>query len=209
MEDHLIAQWLDATIAKNETKIQDLAKHVGVSVSQISKWKSGEQSLKRPEYIFKIAEYYKVDSMRLLATAEPSFREQGFKPLPVPDGGDHLLARLPRYVGDRERSLMGRIARLGGVARREVTDNPVEQIEEAFSAIDQMLDTVQQLLKEEGLVSGESRAEGDGGAARRHKPPSTGDGEPGGAVGSKRRRRSGGPEKAHRSSLQGSLAFGW
>lgn len=162
MEDLRIAQWLDATITADGTKIRNLARHVGVSVSQVSKWKSGEQPLKKPDYVFKIAEFYDVDPLRLMATADPAFRAQGIDPLPIPElGEDHMISRIPRYVGKRERALMDRIARLGVTARGEVGEASTGRVEQAFQAIDEMLDHVQEMLNE-GRATRERSGPADG-----------------------------------------------
>jgi transcriptional regulator with XRE-family HTH domain len=208
MEDLRMAQWLDAMIAMDGTKINDLAKHVGVSVSQISKWKSGEQALKKPEHIFKIAEFFEVDEMRLLATADPSFQDRGFDPLPVPEiGHDHLVSRLPRYIGDRERRLMGRIARLGARAKA-VNGNPTDRIEDTFIAIDEMLDTISSMLDDKGESDDRGAPKGRG-ASGSDKPPGRGAGVPSRKPGRERGSRSGGIEASYWATLQSALAPGW
>lgn len=219
MEDLRIAQWLDAKIKEEGTKIHDLAKYVGVSVSQISKWKTGDQLLRKPEHVFKVASYYEVDPMRLLATADPAFRDQGIKPLPIPEvDSEHILGRLPRYVGKRERKLMGKIASLGSVARdaHEVREShPTDQVERYFAAIDEMLDTIHVMLSEgnpddDGRRADEEKRGGsNGGATLPAQPEGGGPHEPGGNTGDKRGSWSQRIAEAFRSTLEGNLAPGW
>ncbi len=213
-DDHMIAQWLDAMIVKHDTKIQDLAKHVGVSVSQISKWKSGEQLLKKPDHVFKIADFYEVDPFRLLATADETFRGRGYEPLPVPDvGHEHLLARLPRYVGARERALMGRIATLRASGTGHTDDDPMDKVEQTFDAIDEMLDTVQLLIEgeteDESEQAGQGQGPGGGGEGGKTWPSGRGAGRTGANPGRKRGRWGGRSEAANRLALSGYLAPGW
>jgi predicted transcriptional regulator len=82
------ALWLDNTMSNEEMSGRTLANLLGVNDSQVSRWRHGD-GIPRPDTIGRLAEIFKVDTMRLLQLSGV-VHLPGVEPLPIPTSTGRL-----------------------------------------------------------------------------------------------------------------------